>query len=185
MLIKHMDSKYCPSCKQTKPATDYYKSKSHSHGLRSYCKLCEKERNTLREPEYKAQRKRYRQTEVYKDIKRRYYQNNKEAIKASNKKSSKYCTVKFGRYKYQAEQRGLSFTLTFEEFEQYYRKNCFYCNSEVETIGLDRVNNDVGYELGNVVSCCWMCNSMKHAFTQEVFLQQIKKIYTHQILEKQ
>ena len=37
-----MDKKTCPSCKETKPTTDFYKDKFRKDGLRRICKNCYK-----------------------------------------------------------------------------------------------------------------------------------------------
>ena len=33
--------KQCPSCKETKPLTEYRKAKARKHGVQAYCKLCQ------------------------------------------------------------------------------------------------------------------------------------------------
>lgn len=48
-------------------------------------------------------------------------------------------------------------------------KLCHYCNGELGTTifygsGLDRLDNDQGYHLNNVVPCCKYCNSLRNNF---------------------
>lgn len=45
MNKKKKKNKFCPSCKNFKPITDYYKNKGRHDGLRSYCKECDKKIN--------------------------------------------------------------------------------------------------------------------------------------------
>ena len=45
------------------------------------------------------------------------------------------------------------------------------------TNGIDRMNNNIGYEISNVVPCCSVCNKMKSSLSKEEFLTQICKIY--------
>ncbi len=80
------------------------------------------------------------------------------------------------RYKSSAKARGLSFQLTFEEFVDFWQKNCFYCGDPIQKIGLDRIDNSQGYSITNVCACCQYCNRMKMAMTKEFFLDKIAKI---------
>jgi hypothetical protein len=43
-------------------------------------------------------------------------------------------------------------------------KGCHYCFSSLLTetgIGLDRINNNLGYSLDNVLPCCGNCNKIR------------------------
>jgi 5-methylcytosine-specific restriction endonuclease McrA len=68
---------------------------------------------------------------------------------------------KYNIYRLSAKNRGIEFTLTFEQFLSFYQKPCYYCGDPIETVRLDRVDNSKGYILNNVVSCCWECNKLK------------------------
>ena len=83
---------------------------------------------------------------------------------------------KYLSYKKGSKQRGYSFTLTMDEFMGFWNKSCFYCGDEIEGIGLDRVNNSIGYEIHNVISCCSTCNMMKWMTLSDFFISQCKKI---------
>lgn len=45
--------------------------------------------------------------------------------------------------------------------------------------GLDRIDSSLGHVPDNVVPCCAFCNYMKLDYTQQEFIDQIDKIYTH------
>jgi hypothetical protein len=86
-----------------------------------------------------------------------------------------------------AKVRRLSFTLTLVEFAEITAKPCFYCGdlpaqrkySTFEAYlanGIDRRDNNFGYERANCVPCCFPCNDMKGALGQERFLAQALKI---------
>jgi hypothetical protein len=60
-----------------------------------------------------------------------------------------------------AKNAGESFSLTEEEVTVFWKKPCYYCGAELDTIRLDRVNSSEGYILGNVVPCCIICNHGK------------------------
>jgi hypothetical protein len=80
-----------------------------------------------------------------------------------------------------------SVLLTYEQFLELTKIiNCHYCGCEIrwteylnKTIqgrrhgsNLDRKDNDLGYDIDNVVVCCGRCNAAKNAhFTYEEWLQ--------------
>lgn len=77
------------------------------------------------------------------------------------------------RYKCQAISRGYNYDLSFEEGWKILNSSCFYCEKSPSSFqtgkrkhkfyytGIDRVDNDKGYQLDNCVPCCKSCNSMK------------------------
>lgn len=79
-----------------------------------------------------------------------------------------------------AHSRGKTWNLTNIEAAQLIIQPCNYCGSLPNPYnGIDRVDNSIGYELGNVVPCCKYCNSAKSTKTLEEFKDHILKIYTH------
>lgn len=72
-----------------------------------------------------------------------------------------------------ALRRGIDFNLSFEYWYQEVQKLCIYCRDKLgsrseTTVGLDRLDNNIGYEEGNVASCCGVCNKIKlNVFTFE------------------
>ena len=92
-----------------------------------------------------------------------------------------------------SEKRGLYWGLTLEEFESLSYQNCHYCGLEPsnkrkdqnkKTSGLDRVDNEYGYYLENVVPCCKICNMWKGTMSLSEFYNHIKKITKKQKLVK-
>jgi len=86
---------------------------------------------------------------------------------------------KFQTYRKQAKSRGYSFKITFDEFIKYWDKPCVYCGSEINGIGIDRVDNKRGYIKGNIVSCCAICNHMKKDTGMTEFIKHCRKIVDH------
>ncbi len=95
-----------------------------------------------------------------------------------------------GHYKQSAERRGVSFSLTEKEFEVLVQTSCFYCGeppsreyrptrytSSYRSSGVDRVDNHIGYETGNVVSCCKVCNRFKSDMSVGQMFSVVEKIY--------
>ena len=106
------------------------------------------------------------------------------------------------QYKQNSKNRKLDFNLSREDFEKLIIQNCFYCGDFPQSImkdtrynvteetkeyskfiynGLDRLNNNKGYILDNVVPCCISCNIAKHDKTLKEFTIFVKKIYEHSI----
>lgn len=50
--------------------------------------------------------------------------------------------------------------------------------------GIDRLNNDKGYTVENIVSCCSICNKAKSNLTMEEFLAWIERIKIHNVCVK-
>lgn len=83
------------------------------------------------------------------------------------------------QYTASARERKYKFSLSREEVEMLIFNDCYYCGSppslqyydrgDLKYQGIDRVNNTLGYEAGNCVSCCIMCNRAKHNHTQKEF----------------
>jgi 5-methylcytosine-specific restriction endonuclease McrA len=88
---------------------------------------------------------------------------------------------RFTTYRTGARRRGYSFDLSFKEFMSYWQNPCEYCGDSIDTIGLDRVDNDQGYNTNNVVSCCSVCNRAKDTMGQADFLIWIEKVYNHSL----
>jgi hypothetical protein len=99
----------------------------------------------------------------------------------------------FATYKNNATNRGKDFKLKFEDWYYLITLPCFYCGAigsnkakdlggggkiisdfVLEYNGIDRVDNFVGYEYGNVVTCCRWCNSFKSDRTQDDFFNHVK-----------
>lgn len=87
---------------------------------------------------------------------------------------------KFYDYRYHANLREIDFNLSWEEFLTFWQIPCYYCNSKIPTIGLDRVDSDEAYCMSNIVPCCRRCNMMKMATPQDIFIEQCKKVVRQQ-----
>lgn len=85
-----------------------------------------------------------------------------------------------------ANNKGLVWELTFEEYINLISKNCTYCEGPLSSrVGLDRLDNDLGYNISNVVPCCKYCNSIRSdKFTYEEFLEFSKTDLFKRILSR-
>lgn len=87
---------------------------------------------------------------------------------------------KLASYRSAAKKRGLIFGITKEEFLTFWQKPCHYCGSDIQTVGIDRIDSTRGYFMDNIVSCCAICNTMKLALPRDVFIEHCLKVITHQ-----
>jgi len=100
-------------------------------------------------------------------------------------------------YKRGARKRNLEFALTRGQFKGLTQQNCFYCGARPSNSanspesngifiynGIDRIDNDKGYIVDNCVSCCYICNQWKRAYTQQEFLTRVKLIYENLLRRK-
>lgn len=78
-------------------------------------------------------------------------------------------------YKSNAKTRSLEFDLSLHYFNELLHSKCHYCGIP-EANGVDRLDSNEGYKLGNVVACCKVCNWMKRDYSYEEFILHIKKI---------
>lgn len=99
---------------------------------------------------------------------------------------------RYNIYRKNAKKKKRSFTITKEQFISITSKPCYYCGGYMKEDllgekynGIDRVDSKKGYDIDNVVSCCEMCNRMKLDYNNNLFLNQIRKIYLYQNTEKE
>lgn len=112
---------------------------------------------------------------------RKYYKANAEDINAKRKPLRSEPKTRFIKGKSHAKIKyKKEWTLSLEEYCSLISKNCNYCDGDIskETgSGLDRLDNNKGYTLDNVVPCCKVCNGARNAyFTPEEWKVGIKAI---------
>jgi hypothetical protein len=86
-------------------------------------------------------------------------------------------------YQRNAKKLGRQFLLTLEDFLFLVASECEYCGRKPEQaggMGVDRVDNSLGYLFSNCVSCCEPCNDLKRVMGIKEFLTQVELIAEHQ-----
>ena len=83
----------------------------------------------------------------------------------------------YGYYKSQARQRKKEWKLSIEEFDSLIPGVCYLCGKE--STGIDRVDNELPYEISNCKPCCKTCNYMKQSMKLEDFIEHISDILSH------
>lgn len=92
----------------------------------------------------------------------------------------------FNRYfrnlKRGAANREYEFSLTREQVYPLIQQDCTYCGvSPIKRNGLDRVDNEKGYTLDNIVPCCEDCNRAKLTRTAEEFLSWAERVVRYNL----
>lgn len=149
-------TKVCKSCSLELDITEFRKK-------RGKCKNCEKEISRLYGLNNKEkERKRYKEYNDKRD---------KKLKKQYDKEYNMKLKPAYIKYKRGAKKRGYEFLLTIKEFDKITKnENCIYCRRKYERCGIDRICNDIGYKIGNVVPCCKDCNKMKGTMTYNQFI---------------
>lgn len=170
--------KICTKCKLEKNNTEFYSDKRKKDGLRSQCKVCVNKANNDREKNYTETRKKYRfeHQEEIKANKRRYYLENKGKILKDNAAWRQTLKGRLVTYKTSAKKRGIEWLLTEKEFESFWQQKCYYCNDDITTIGIDRIDSNGNYTIDNCNSCCSTCNLMKNNLSEKEFINKLKQI---------
>ena len=98
---------------------------------------------------------------------------------------------KYTTYKRRSKRSGVSFELTKTEFRELTSSDCYYCGVDAITNkndtrryegrtylcnGIDRIDSSLGYEEGNCLPCCDICNRMKMAHSFDFFKNHILKL---------
>lgn len=110
-----------------------------------------------------------------------------QASKLPDKKG--LINIVYRKYFNGAKARNFNFNLTKPQFEELIKDNCFYCGATPSNTvqhpdnpdlfhynGIDRVDNHVGYEYDNCVSCCFKCNKAKSTMSQEEFFEWVRQV---------
>jgi hypothetical protein len=96
-------------------------------------------------------------------------------------------------YKQGAKRRGIAWALSTQDFKSLTASNCHYCGDEPSNVytarghvsqtytwnGVDRIDNSIGYLIGNCVPCCSKCNLMKNKSSSRDFVDQCRRVYLH------
>lgn len=85
--------------------------------------------------------------------------------------------------KHNSKKRGHAFNLEFEDYLNIVKDPCHYCGSMLWNKSghygaqVDRIDNSKGYEIGNLLPCCWECNhGRSDAYTVEEWKVMIKAV---------
>ena len=109
----------------------------------------------------------------------------------------------FNVYAKRAREQNLAFNFSKELFSSMTKCVCHYCGSEPTAEkwangdtgkragippyiynGIDRIDSNKGYEVGNILTCCKVCNYMKLDHSYDFFMGHIEKINAHMAVKQ-
>jgi len=112
--------------------------------------------------------------EERREQRRLHYQAHKEEKKAYQKLPK----CRLATYKFNAKKNKREWSLTDNEFYELLKQPCYY-TGRTDEMGVDRVNNSIGYTKENSVPCCASINYMKRAMSKDEFFQLCKEVVIH------
>jgi hypothetical protein len=87
-------------------------------------------------------------------------------------------------YKCRDKRKGYEFKMSFDDLYDIVHKPCVYCGDN-RNIGCDRLDNNRGHSLDNVVPCCYTCNVMKSDIWSYEEMREIGKVVNLIKMKKQ
>ena len=110
-------------------------------------------------------------------IKREYMIKNRDKYNERNRIRYRTPEFRFNKLEWSCRKiRNLEFNITWEKFLDLWKNPCFYCNTKEDVMGIDRVDNNLGYLEDNVVSCCRMYNVAKNKHSVNDFLEMCLRV---------
>jgi hypothetical protein len=176
-----MNTKLCTRCKRVLLTSEFHKNSRNKDGLHSYCKTCNKEKAAahLKTDKGKAT--------LSRAIDNGYYRFGKGAIPILKQGAKTrgidfdltaesleawwhntpdkcfYCGITIEEYieirNFIKNYTGDSFKIV--KFRRFYKSSK---HQAIKWMTIDRIKNELGYSIKNIVKCCWFCNSLKNDF---------------------
>ena len=182
-----MISKTCNTCKQEKPTSEFYAHPANKDGLQYVCKICHR----INAAKWKKNNKeRADETDFIYNTSESGFIKNTITTVFLNKRGKVVNITKpeiWEELLLHIERKKLEFTETDGRL-------CDYCDQPWTYIrrhpnidkkeyiknpynfSIDRLDNDVTYQKGNIIFCHSLCNDIKHSVTIEM-CERILKLY--------
>lgn len=196
------ETKKCSNCSRAPQPLSEFRVGKKEYKTCKFCRDKGKRNDTKRreDPEQREQRNaRGRDMKYYQAYRERKREEDFEGYRANinevrkewmDKNRGHMCqwakthvNTRLSAIKSSAQTRGKSWNITDELAKELMTSPCHYCgliDMNIRVNGIDRVNNDIGYENGNVVPCCKLCNYFKKNYTVDEFLAHAKRITEYQ-----
>jgi hypothetical protein len=97
-----------------------------------------------------------------------------------NKEKDKSPACRYSRFRCQCRSYDIELTISLEQYVELIGRGCHYCGEPLlDTTGasLDRIDRLGGYTPGNVLPCCWLCNSSRGVIFNVREMEELGPIY--------
>lgn len=200
--MSDQETKKCSNCSRAPQALSEFCVGEKEYKTCQSCRDKGKRNDTKRreDPEQREQRNaRGREMKYYQAYRERKREEDFEGYRANiNKVRSEWMeknhehmsqwaktnlNYRLSKTKDSAVKRNKSWNITDETAKELMTSPCHYCgllDLNVRVNGIDRVDNDIGYENENVVPCCKLCNYFKKNYTVDEFLGHARRITGYQ-----
>ena len=142
------------------------------------CKTCKREFDSVRAHKQFCSRKCYKNN-VH--VKAKYADRTKVYLKKYNLTIER----KYTQLQAKCKHKNYKLDITLDKYKSLIKDGCFYCSSTLDKTGvsLDRLNNDNGYTVDNVVPCCGNCNQIRNKhLTHEEMIVAMKAVLQFRML---
>ena len=186
--------KSCKTCRETWKRNDEKRDKEHRNALAREAekkpeRIAVKKAWEAANPDKVEQKtKKCRAKRAAKDIDgylqhnanvmKNWRDRNPEKMEEANRKRRESLEAHYKICRRSARTKKLEFTYSEEEFKALVEMPCYYCDTMDEKgfVGIDRMNQSLGYIQSNGVSCCAMCNWLKGSLDSATFIKRTKHI---------
>lgn len=173
-------TKSCSKCLKSRNEDSFYKRKRKSgkYGLDSICKAC---RYKMHKAWCRTNPEKHAATQKANNIK------NADKIAANTKaiypKLKADGSIGYASIKSRSKTKGWVFKISKKDYKTITSYPCHYCKDPLNGLigGLDRVDSSIGYDVLNVVPCCFKCNSGKGSMAADDFISHCKKVYENSL----
>lgn len=125
-------------------------------------RLYDKEYN--QRPTRKLKKKEYNKSLRGKEVHKKCLLKYSEKIKQKDKVYRQRKERRFKTGEKTSRERKLEWKINPNEYFALILNSCYYCKESLEFetgVGLDRINNEIGYLINNVLPCCGECNKAR------------------------
>jgi hypothetical protein len=158
--------KYCPSCKETKPHSDYHwRTVSGRRHPKAHCKTCEN---------LKRRRRLYMPHDDPRYIQGIKFRNNRYKIDRHHGTDIARFILADSRKSDRIKNRNNDLDIPF--IDSLICSPCTYCLGNEIRMTLDRVDNEKGHTRDNVQTACIRCNYLRRDMPYEAWLHLVPSI---------
>lgn len=166
----------CKTCKLIKPKEEFWKDKSQKRGFDRQCKLCSKARQNREWSKFGSEPGRMYNRLLQLTEGTRSYKNHSRHQRNISKKD-------FINWYENQDKKCHYCSLNLEEFNEiknHYNKQI----QRTKRFGIDRKNNELPYQVDNIVLCCVICNGLKGYFFDYQTFKELSREYIKPKLSK-